>query len=78
MSSRSEKKIETNGGEEPKHGDSHIIGLILTCEICGEKYVHEFKNPIATQCTHCDSLFDGRLQIVKAARSDFQAIVDRF
>ncbi|MGH2639394.1 MAG: hypothetical protein ACRDF4_08960, partial [Rhabdochlamydiaceae bacterium] len=60
------------------HGESQIMGLILKCEICGEKYVHEFKNPIATKCTHCDSVFDGRLQIVKAARKDFQAIVDRF
>ena len=58
--------------------EAKVLGLILKCEICGEKYVHEFKMPIATKCLHCDSVFDGRLQIVKAARKDFQAINERF
>lgn len=58
--------------------DAKVLGLILKCEICGEKFVHEFKTPIASKCVHCDSVFDGRLQIVKAARKDFQAINERF
>jgi hypothetical protein len=69
---------ETASEGSDDHGNSQILGLVLKCEVCGERYVHEFKNPIATRCTHCDSVFDGRLQIVKAARKDFQAIIDRF
>lgn len=64
--------------KSPGTGDSQIVGLILKCEVCGEKYVHEFKTPIASKCTHCDSIFDGRLQIIKAARKDYETIVNRF
>lgn len=68
------KKKLTN----PQEHEAKVLGLILKCEICGEKFVHEFKMPVASKCIHCDSVFDGRLQIVKAARKDFQAINERF
>ncbi|MHB8566155.1 MAG: hypothetical protein ACYC7D_03935 [Nitrososphaerales archaeon] len=40
-------------------------GVNFVCEHCEKSFHYEFQTPIAVRCSHCDSIFDARLQIAK-------------
>ncbi|GEM_PF-5815701 len=40
-------------------------GVTFVCEHCDKSFHYEFQTPIAVRCSHCDAIFDARLQIVK-------------
>ncbi|MGI0092227.1 MAG: hypothetical protein ACREBS_11020 [Nitrososphaerales archaeon] len=68
------KSNDTTANNLDERGDIRAIALVLKCEHCGKQFIYEFKTPIAAKCIHCDSVFDGRLQIFKDARVDYERI----
>lgn len=60
--------------EDRHEGDAKVIGLVLKCERCGEKFTYEFNFPIAVSCVKCNSVFDARMQIYRQSREEVDRI----
>ncbi len=47
----------------------HKHEIRVECEHCKEPFVVELVAPIAVRCSHCDAVFDARLQLEKKSKS---------
>ncbi len=53
-------------------------GIALACDSCGKEFIYEPVSPIAVTCTHCETTFDARLQIVKGLRKSVEERLEEY
>ena len=54
---------------ERKMEEGHRHEIRVDCEHCKEPFVVELVAPIAVRCSHCDAVFDARLQLERKTKS---------